>query len=320
MAILAVGWNLVLVQDYRQFMNLAHSLGRPGAATVQISTRPPWAPVVLGTLGFLVALVTMWGFFVRLLSEMKLNQLQSEFLHAVSHELKTPLASIELTSTLLREGTADAAETERLWASHDVELKRLKEEVETLLEAARWKSRPDRMSLSLTDLETWLDAGMVRWKQMLGPHASLSRAGDRMPGVARLDARGMNLITDNLIGNARKFSKGRPNVVIRTRWTQGFMGRHHWSVDFVDSGWGFEPKDADQIFDPFYRSRHAAPYAIPGNGLGLYLASSACKAMGLKLRGHSEGRNRGAVFTIEGFARRELTHETLKRIRDRSAA
>src|SRR5205085_12355532 len=70
--------------------------------------------------------------FRSLLNEMRLNHLQAEFLAAVSHELKTPLASLELASSLLRAGNIEAAEAERLWDSHAAELKRLKEEVETL--------------------------------------------------------------------------------------------------------------------------------------------------------------------------------------------
>src|SRR5581483_3965232 len=127
LAILATGWNVVLVQDYRRLMEVARSVSRAGVSA-PVSTTPPWASVVLGTLGFLAALGIMAGFFVRLLNEMRLNQLQAEFLAAVSHELKTPLASLELTSTLLREKSADPAEEGRLWESHDAELKRLKEE------------------------------------------------------------------------------------------------------------------------------------------------------------------------------------------------
>jgi len=317
LAILAAGWNVVLVQDYRQFMELAHLLSRPGeASALSISARPPWASIVLGTLGFLAAVGIMAGFFVRLLGEMRLNQLQAEFLAAVSHELKTPLASLQLTSTLLREKTSDPTEESRLWESHDAELKRLKEEVETLLEAARWRARPTKVERFPIELEEWLADGMTRWRRILGPDARLVREGDPLPGKALLDERTLWLITDNLVDNARKFSRGKPVIVVRTQWRTGRWGRGHWSIDFEDQGWGFNPKDSRRIFTPFYRAKSSAPHAIPGNGLGLYLAASACRALGLKLKGRSGGVAKGATFTIEGQARTlravasEVSHAT----------
>src|SRR6186713_160613 len=56
---------------------------------------------ILGTIGFIIAGVGLMILFVRLWHEMKLNQIQSEFLAAVTHELKTPLATLELSSSLL---------------------------------------------------------------------------------------------------------------------------------------------------------------------------------------------------------------------------
>src|SRR5262249_36526063 len=130
-----------------------------------------------------------------------------------------------------------------------------------------------------------------------------------------LDERTLWLITDNLVDNARKFSKGTPHVIVRTSWKPERRGGGQWALEFEDSGLGFTPKDSERIFSPFFRSKNAAPHAIPGNGLGLYLAASACRALGLKLKGKSEGLGKGAVFTIEGRARplpnRQETSEVL---------
>jgi two-component system phosphate regulon sensor histidine kinase PhoR len=302
MALLAAGWNFVLVQDYRQIVALARAIVPPGAAPALSETRPPWAEIVFGTLGFLFALGTMAGFFVKLLNEMRLNQLQAEFLAAISHELKTPIASLELTSSLIRGGGNDAEEVARLWESHDAELKRLKEEVETLLEAARWRAHSAKIACSTVDIETWLAASMERWRKIIGPGGQLIREGDPLPGSAQLDERTLWLICDNLVDNARKFSKGLPIVRLRTTWTPLRGNRAAWRMEFSDEGWGFNPKDTHHLFDPFYRAKHSER-AIPGNGLGLYLAASACRAMGLKLKGHSDGVGHGATFTVEGKAK-----------------
>jgi signal transduction histidine kinase len=142
---------------------------------------------------------------------------------------------------------------------------------------------------------------MVRWRKILGPAGSLKRDGDILPCTALLEERTMWLITDNLIDNARKFSQGTPDITIRTHWKPGRLAGH-WKIEFIDKGWGFNPKDAARIFGPFIRAKNPAAHAIPGNGLGLYLAASACKVLGLKLGGKSEGVGHGATFTIEGRA------------------
>jgi signal transduction histidine kinase len=95
---LATSWNVVLVRDYQKMLELAGTLPRP------FDQRAPWMSLILGTTGFVAALVTLIFFFLKVLHEMRVNQMQSEFLATVSHELKTPIAALELASSLIRSG------------------------------------------------------------------------------------------------------------------------------------------------------------------------------------------------------------------------
>lgn len=280
---LAATWNVVYIERLREVE--LKSLPRSGA----------WVGIVLGSLGFVGLLGGMILFFVRLLQEMKLNQLQSEFIAAVSHELKTPIATIELSSSLIRSGGLSSEESTRLWSSHDAELQRLKSEVEALLAAAQWQSNAMQSKLSPTSVEEWLNQSMDRWRHILGPGATLDRNGERIQGKALIDPRMLTQVADNLIDNARKFSRGVPEVAIRTRQIEG-----HWQITFQDQGWGFDPADADRIFKRFVRGKNDAPYAIPGTGLGLFLARSASQAMKIRLSGESAGHGKGATFRLEG--------------------
>jgi two-component system phosphate regulon sensor histidine kinase PhoR len=295
---LAAGWNVVLVSQYSEALEAAKRLSIP-----RPRTDAPWIPLTLGSVGFALVVGGLALFFVRLLQEMRLNQLQSEFLAAVSHELKTPIATLELTSSLLRSGESPPEEAERLWRGHDAELKRLREEVETLLEAARWQSGSARTQAQRVDLESWLREAMERWRTMLGPRAELAREGEPLDGPVLLDPKAMSLITDNLIDNARKFSRENPRVVIRSRRRRRGR-RQYWELAIRDSGWGFEPGDSQRIFRRFFRSRPNAPYAIPGTGLGLFLAATASRAQRIRIRGESAGRGHGATFTLSGAYQR----------------
>ncbi|MGZ3688037.1 MAG: sensor histidine kinase [Bdellovibrionota bacterium] len=302
LAILATSWNVVIVRDYHQWKEIARTFSLPEELRASPQTAV-MGRMILGTLGFAAALGTILLFFLRLLGEMRLNQLQGEFLATVSHELKTPIAALELSSSLLRTGGVSAEESARLWESHQAELARLREDVEALLEAARMQvSQPLAVSTPIR-LENWIEQSFERWKRILGPNAELLREGDVLEGEALLDLKTLNLVTDNLLDNARKFSREKPVVIIRTRELppRGLFSRQpRWQVSIVDQGWGFDPSDSKRIFNRFFRGRTEAPYAIPGTGLGLYFAQSASRALGIELRGDSPGFGKGAVFTLEG--------------------
>ncbi len=295
---LAAGWNVVLIQNYWKMLELAKSLT---AKTEELPA--PWYLIALGTLGFTAALATLILFFIRLLREMQLNQLQSEFLAAVSHELKTPIAALELSSSLIRAGGLTEQEKKDLWDSHQKELKRLREEVEALLEAARWQVSPPKIDRrNRVRLESWLTEATARWRQLLGSGGDIRREGEPLEIDAWLDVRTFNLIADNLLDNARKFARGRPSVVIRTRQLppKSPSKPARWQIQIQDQGWGFHPDDSKQIFSRFFRAQTNAPHAIPGTGLGLYLARAASRALGITLRGESAGEGQGATFTLEG--------------------
>jgi signal transduction histidine kinase len=303
LALLATGWNVVLVQDYqlmKEFAARSLQLPRQGIWRPDL----PWKSLVLGTLGFVAALGAVALLFIKVVRETRLNQLQSEFLATVSHELKTPIAALELTSSLLRAGGVTAEEAETLWQSHRTELDRLREDVETLLQAARWQAHAPRLSSrrERLTLESWLAGALGRWRTLLGPEAELRRDGQPLDGVAYLDPRALGLITDNLLGNAKKYARGQPRITIRTRRLEasGLRRRPRWQIQIQDEGWGFDPSDSDRIFTRFFRSRTDSTETIPGTGLGLFLAATACRALGIELRGESPGVGRGATFTLEG--------------------
>lgn len=273
---LATGWNLIMIRDA---VRESHYTG-----------------VILGTLGFLTVFVCAILFFVKIQSEMRINQRQSEFLSHASHQLKTPLSTLELSSELLERGDLAPEERERLWAAHRQELGRLKSEVDHLLQAARAQDGKTIAARELVDLEQWLKRSWERWAAILGEGARLERKGDALP-LARLDIRSLDIIVDNLIANARKYSAGAPQVTLRT----SALARE-WRLDVSDCGQGFDPRLSKRLFKRFFRSP-SAPTA-EGIGLGLYIARTLGTSMKLRLTADSAGPGRGATFSVSG--RREF--------------
>ncbi len=289
---LATSWNMVLVSNYLKIEELKHALS---ATSTQENN--PWIAVSLGTLGFVTLLGGLVLFFFRLLREMKLTQFQSEFLAAVSHELKTPIATLELTSSLLKQSQMPEQEKEKLWAAHTAELNRLKRDVADLLETLHWDAGPIAIQPQLMELNSWLQAKHSRWEQILS--ASDGKAQLQLDSQKirfQSDPRQLELILQNLIENSKKFAQGKPEIEIKTE----LLSQKQWRLSVRDHGWGIEPHELKKIFRRFYRAPTAATYSISGTGLGLHLVASACKAMKIKIHAEIPKSGSGACFVLEG--------------------
>ena len=288
----------MLVQNYRSILNLVRNFSLPAETSFPMGHT--LIQMALGTCGFIIVLAFTILMFVKLLKEMKLNQFQSEFIATISHELKTPIAAIELCSSLLQSGDLSDIEKNNLWFSHSAELHRLRSEVEALLEAARWQKKPSKLDREELSLESWITQSVHHWRSILGSESKLDRSGDPLDVSIQADPKMLSLILENLMNNAKKFSRGAPHVSLITQKIFSGKQRGRWRISVQDNGWGFHPNDSRKIFHRFFRSKSSAPYAIPGTGLGLYLAATASKSMGFSMQATSSGPGQGACFTIEG--------------------
>ena len=267
----------------------------------------PWTKIIFGSLGFIGIMGALVLFFARLLREMKVSQIQADFLDRISHELRTPLSTLTLVSDLLKpQGREWTSEESRLWRSHSLELERLKTDVELLLQAARLRESRLRVNLEKTDLNQWIEERRESFLQLLGEEAVLKVTGEPFQRTILVDPSLLELIFRNLLDNARKFAIGAPEVELQFRTLRSgyFFGKTRWRVSVIDKGRGFSPDQEAELFKRFSRlegeSIRLNTHSIPGTGLGLYLSASAAKGMGLTLNGKSFGEGRGARFILEG--------------------
>ncbi len=267
----------------------------------------PWGKITFGAFGFIAIILALILFFLRLLNEMQISQIQADFLDRISHELRTPLSTLTLVSDLLRgDASMQTEEQKRLWNSHDLELNRLKTDVELLLQAARLREARLKVELKEVDLMAWLQERWPSFIQLLGPNAMMSLTSDHLSKKVLIDEALFELILRNLLDNARKFSLGKPVVEIKISQLPKsvFMGKKRWQMLVKDHGLGFSPSQEEELFRRFSRLEVETPelqtQSIPGTGLGLYLSASASKAMNLTLSGQSLGEGTGAEFKIVG--------------------
>lgn len=176
LGVMAAGYTATIVSDYRRMLEIAREFERPKLPTITLT---------LGSIGFAASILGVMIFLFRLLREMQANQVQSEFIARVSHELKTPLATIELTADLLRtqenpDSTPESEERQKLWRSHDEELDRLKRQVHSLLETARWQVSPRACAGPGSILPAGLNprdrAGRKSWVHNPGSNSKAARS------------------------------------------------------------------------------------------------------------------------------------------------
>ena len=253
--------------------------------------------LLIGILLFALIIAGIIIYTVFLVMEIKRNEEHDTFINSVTHELKTPLASIRLYLDTLK--TRPVPDTQRL-EFYDVmlaDVERLRHTVDQVLKAgvAREKRR-------LT-LRTPLDMGalarecvdLAATRHHLQPGAIALEAHDGASLMVRGDAEELRTVITNLLDNAVKYSGGDVRVTVSlaapspdTIW-----------VRVQDRGVGIPRKQLKRIFNRFYRVQARGIRQVKGTGLGLYIVRAIARAHGGRVFAQSEGEGHGATFTVE---------------------
>jgi signal transduction histidine kinase len=255
------------------------------------------APLVLGVVSFTLIIAGIIVYTVFLVREMRITEQQDGFLNAVTHELKTPIASIRLYLQTLESRDVGDAQRREFYRMMLADADRLQHTVEQVLKAgaARHARRAEhRQPIDLG----WLVTDCVetaRQRHRLPHEAIALDAPDAaQPIVVDGDVDELRTAFGNLLDNAVKYSAGRPQIAVHvaaptpeTAW-----------VRVKDRGVGIPRAQLSRIFNRFYRGQ-AARLKIKGTGLGLYIVRSIAKRHGGKVFAQSEGEGKGATFTVE---------------------
>jgi signal transduction histidine kinase len=224
-------------------------------------------------------------------------RLRDEFLSIASHELNTPLTSLQLqVGTLLRslhDGAAEKVEVSRLAAKADVidrQVRRLGKLVESLLDVSRAAAGPVRLDLSDVDLAQVIREVVAEFEgDLLKAGSDLTQTAEENL-VGRWDRMRVAQVLRNFISNAIKYGLGRPIDLSAVRREGKAV------VSVRDRGIGIEAADQARIFERFARA--VSPDHYGGLGLGLWIARILVEAMGGSVRVASTP-GEGATFVME---------------------
>jgi two-component system, OmpR family, sensor histidine kinase SenX3 len=252
--------------------------------------------VVFGLIFFLVIIAGMVLNTIFLVREIRRNEQHDSFINAVTHELKTPVASIRLYLETLQTRELDEAKRQEFYQVMLDDSDRLLHTIEQILRAGSTLSQFRRIAQVRVDLaEIVQDCVSLATTRFHLPPGVLTFE-NRLKGSAALigDADELKAAVSNLIDNAVKYSEGSPSISISLQET---ADNSRLALKVADRGAGISPHELKRVFRRFYRI-HGMSVRAKGSGLGLFIVRSVAKRHGGKAFAESEGAGRGSTFTI----------------------
>ncbi len=223
----------------------------------------------------------------------KLSRLQQRFTSDVSHELRTPLTTIRMAGELLYAGRADfAPELARSSELLQAELDRFEALLAELLEISRYDAGVAALETEQVDVVGIVERSVAAGTVLAHRHQVqlLAMTGDE-PVLADIDARRVERILRNLIGNALDHAEGKP-VEVRLGFDKSTV-----AISVRDYGIGLRPGEAALVFNRFWRGDPSRSRLTGGTGLGLAISLEDARLHNGWLQAWGE-RGRGAVFRL----------------------
>jgi signal transduction histidine kinase len=249
-----------------------------------------WLPLLQGGILLTLILAGATVIFIYWNKQHRLNQKQRAFVSNVTHELKSPVASIQLAleTMALRELSPEQMREFLSMMLDDTE--RLATLIDRILGAARIEKKRGRYSLQPVSMLHFVEEVLEEDRHLFekdGHQVVLERGGDARVAI---DRAAMRMVLDNLIENAARYSPRGSSIRIRLH-----RDLRRCRLDVIDSGAGIARKDLKNIFKIFWRGEVTRP---SGTGLGLYIVRHIVRDHKGKVWAFSPGPGRGSIFSV----------------------
>lgn len=253
--------------------------------------------VMFGAIVFMVVIIAAFYVTVKsLLNQKKLSEIKSDFINNMTHEFKTPLATISLAVDALRNEKVQSDKEKAKYFSNIIKEEniRMNKHVETILQAALMEKQ--ELQLNLVPLQVHeviqnvLENYQLQLKEKEADVQLLLNAKNDM--ISADEVHFTNLVS-NLIDNAIKYSNDQLRITISTHST-----KNHVIVRVADNGIGMSKESVKRIFEKFYRAHTGNLHNVKGFGLGMSYVKTVIDAHKGKIKVESTP-GKGTSFTIE---------------------
>lgn len=254
-------WAWLLTEGYLS----EHQPGAASFSSEQVHRRF-WMIIGEGSVFLALLLMGVWRVRKSFRDEVALSRKEKNFILSISHEFKSPLASIRLQLETLRSHKLDEARMHEMADMALEDTNRLTELVENTLQAARIEDKDATLRIESVDLSDLLQHTLFAWTSR---HPSDLEWVDSIEQGIRVsgDEAGLQSVMENLLSNAWKYSPsgGKVEVSLRRHGDRVLM-------TFADNGSGIPDSEKEKIFERFYRMGQEETRTSKGTGLGLYIA------------------------------------------------
>jgi len=278
-------------------------LGVGGAVALNIG----WVIVSWKEAGLLIAGLILFPLIITgvilntvfLVREIRRNEQHENFINAVTHELKTPIASVKLHLQTLQQRQVDESKRQEFYQVMVDDCDRLLSTVEQVLRAGRLRAPQQKGGFRPVDLTTILDEclALAQTRYRLTP-GELTYKATLTPGARPRvlgDEDDLKAVILNLVDNAIKYSGDRVHIGVELAQTSSRSA----TIRVSDSGVGIPVSELGQIFKRFYRIPGAMTSRIKGAGLGLFIVRAVVARHGGTVFAESDGPGQGTTFTVQ---------------------
>jgi signal transduction histidine kinase len=284
--LLVVLWVYWFVGRHKEFRTLAERY-----SPELLSRGFDWLVLIEGILLLVIVLAGVYVIFLYWRRQSALYEQQRSYISQVTHELKTPLASIQLHLETIRLRKPSQEKLERFLDTMLADTERLNHQINNILMAARLERRLPGTHHPVIDFSALIRNFMEKKREKLPEGGSITL--DIEDGVqVAADAEKMETALRNLFENAVLYSPASPEIRVSLR-----RDGRNCLLTFADRGMGIEKRELRKIFRMFHRVRRPGEN-IRGTGLGLYIVSSVVREHHGRIRAESEGAGTGCAFVI----------------------
>jgi signal transduction histidine kinase len=257
--------------------------------------------VVLLILGIVFFVVLIFGLVLNttfLIREIRRNEQHDAFINAVTHELKTPIASIRLYLETLKTRDVDETQRAEFYNIMLADSQRLLTTVEQVLRAGRTGHKRRRIAtsvLSVTEIvRECLEITRVRYG-LTDSHLMYFESPDASSARISGDLDELRAAFSNLLDNAVKYS----DEEVRVSVSVSAVDNKRVAVKVTDKGIGIPNAQLKRIFKRFYRVPGKFMARVKGTGLGLFIVESVVTKHGGRVFVESKGLGQGSTFTVQ---------------------
>jgi signal transduction histidine kinase len=254
-----------------------------------------WGALITGTIVFAVILAGLSFYMFLMIKEVRLNQRQANFVDSVTHELKSPIASLKLYLETLQLRTVSEEQRGQFYGVMEDELERLDHLITQLLEVGRLdaigqQSDPEDIPLDQL-LRKCARSGCAHHKRDEAATVHYELA----PAIIHARPLVIETIFRNLIDNAIKYGDDPPKIDIQLQVTE--RGRVITRV--IDNGRGVPPELRKRVFGIFFRAGSELTRRQKGTGLGLYIVQTLVRQLKGRVTIHDRIGQPGSVFEVD---------------------